>query len=413
LCPLLGPSGPADYPWTMPETTSYLDHAATTPMVPEAIAAFAENAGRVGNASSLHDAGRTMRRVVEESRELIADRFGALPSEVVFTSGGTEANNLALKGLAWLGRAEGRDRVIVSAIEHHAVLDPVDWLLEHEGAQVDTIGVDQAGRIDLDALRASLADDPESVALASVMWANNEVGTIQPIADIVAAAAEHGIRVHSDAVQAAGHLPLDFAASGLDAMTITAHKLGGPVGIGALLLRRELEPTPLLHGGGQERRVRSGTIPVPLIASFAAAVDVAVAQRAESATRLEAMRDRLVEGIRASDPLAIINGPSASASDQRLPHLAHISFPGCEAETLLLMLDAEGIACSAGSACAAGVPQASHVPLAMGLDAPTARGSLRFSFGHTSKESDVDAVLTVLPGIIERSRAASFLRTGR
>ena len=393
----------------MPATTSYLDHAATTPMVQEAIAAFAEHAGQVGNASSLHDAGRSVRRVVEESRELIADRFGALPSEVVFTSGGTEANNLALKGLAWLGREEGRDRVVVSAIEHHAVLDPVDWLLENEGTQVDTIGVDRSGRIDLESLKAAVDDDPESVALVSVMWANNEVGTIQPIADVVAAAADHGIRVHSDAVQAAGHLPLDFAASGLDAMTITAHKLGGPVGIGALLLKREVEPTPVLHGGGQERKVRSGTIPAPLIASFAAAVDVAVARQEALAVSLTAMRDRLVDGIRAIDSLAIVNGDTAFG----LPHIAHSSFPGCEAETLLLMLDAEGIACSAGSACAAGVPQASHVPLAMGLDAPTARGSLRFSFGHTSQESDVDAVLAVLPGIIERSRAASFLRTGR
>jgi cysteine desulfurase len=393
----------------MPTTTSYLDHAATTPMVPEAIAAFAEQAGQVGNASSLHDAGRSVRRVVEESRELIADRFGALPSEVVFTSGGTEANNLAIKGLAWQGREEGRERVVVSAVEHHAVLDPIDWLLDHEGSQVDSIGVDRAGRIDLDALRAAVADDPESVALVSVMWANNEVGTIQPISEVVAAAAEHGIRVHSDAVQAAGHLPLDFGASGLDAMTVTAHKLGGPVGIGALLLRRELEPTPLLHGGGQERKVRSGTIAAPLIASFAAAVDVAVRRRDELATSLGAMRDRLVDGIRAVDSLAIVNGDPATG----LPHIAHISFPGCEAETLLLMLDAEGIACSAGSACAAGVPQASHVPLAMGLDAPTARGSLRFSFGHTSTDADVDAVLAVLPGIIERSRAASFLRTGR
>jgi cysteine desulfurase len=400
-------------PETAPSGGSYLDHAATTPMVPEAIAAFAENAGRIGNASSLHGAGRAMRRVVEESRELIADRFGALPSEVVFTSGGTEANNLAIKGLAWLGRDEGRDRVIVSAVEHHAVLDPVDWLLDNEGAQVDMIGVDRSCRIDLDALRAAVADEPDSVAVVSVMWANNEVGTVQPVTDVVAAAAEHGIRVHSDAVQAAGHFPLDFAASGLDAMTVTAHKLGGPVGIGALLLRRELEPTPLLHGGGQERKVRSGTIPVPLIASFAAAVDVAVARQDALAARLGAMRDRLVEGVRAFDPLAIVNGDPEAGPTHRLPHLAHISFPGCEAETLLLMLDAEGIACSAGSACAAGVPQASHVPLAMGLDAPTARGSLRFSFGHTSTEADVDAVLAVLPAIIERSRAASFLRTGR
>lgn len=396
----------------VPETTAYLDHAATTPMVPEAVAAFAEHAGRVGNASSLHDAGRSARRVVEESRELIADRFGALPTEVVFTSGGTEANNLALKGFTWSGRAEGRNRIIVSAIEHHAVLDPVDWLLEHESVEVSTIPVDRSGLLEMKSLHDELAGDPASVALVSVMAANNEVGTIQPIADVVTAAAEHGIRVHSDAVQAAGHLNLDFAASGLDAMTITAHKLGGPIGIGALFLRRELDPIPLLHGGGQERQVRSGTLPTALIASFAAAVEAAARDRDKRRNWLAALRDRLEEGIRQADPLALISGADAG-SEHRLPNILHVAFPGCEAETLLLMFDAEGIACSAGSACAAGVPQASHVPLAMGLDAATARGSLRFSFGHTSTDADVDAVLATLPGIIERSRAASFLRTGR
>ena len=395
----------------MRETTAYLDHAATTPMVPEAVAAFTEHAARAGNASSLHGAGRSARRIVEESRELIAERFGALPSEVVFTSGGTEANNLALKGLAWAGRAEGRGRIVVSAIEHHAVLDPVDWLLEHESVEVTTISVDGSGLLDIKALKRELADDPASITLISVMAANNEVGTIQPVAEVVAAAAEHGIRVHSDAVQAAGHLPLDFAASGLDAMTVTAHKLGGPVGIGALLLRRELDPVPLLHGGGQERQVRSGTMPTAMIASFAAAVDVVTAQREERSSRLEVLRNRLEQGIRQADSMAIVNGAEAGA-ENRLPNILHVSFPGCEAETLLLMLDAEGIACSAGSACAAGVPQASHVPLAMGLDAATARGSLRFSFGHTSKDADVDAVLAALPSIVERSRAASFLGTG-
>ena len=381
-------------------------------MVAEAVAAFAEHAGRAGNASSLHDAGRRARRVVEESRELIADRFGALPSEVIFTSGGTEANNLALKGFTWAGRAEGRDRVIVSAIEHHAVLDPVDWLLEHEGVDLTIVPVDGSGLLEVKFLRDAIADSPASVALISVMAANNEVGTIQPITEVVAAAAEHGIRVHSDAVQAAGHLPVDFAASGLDALTITGHKLGGPIGVGALLLRRELEPVPLLHGGGQERQVRSGTVPTALIASFAAAVEVMAADRAERSARLEALRDRLEAGIRHADPMALVSGTDAGA-ENRLPNILHVAFPGCEAETLLLMLDAEGIACSAGSACAAGVPQASHVPLAMGLDAPTARGSLRFSLGHTSTDADVDAVLSALPGIIERSRAASFLRTGR
>jgi cysteine desulfurase len=389
--------------------TSYLDHAATTPMVPEAIAALAEEAARVGNPSSLHAAGRDARRVVEDARELIADRLGAQSSEVVFTSGGTEANNLAIKGCAWLGREQGRDRVIVSAVEHHAVLDPVDWLLEHEGMQVSTIGVDRAGRIDLDSLRESITSDPDSVAVVSVMWANNEVGTTQPVADVVAMAADKGIRVHSDAVQAAGHLELDFAASGLDAMTVTGHKLGGPVGVGALLLRRDLDPTPLLHGGGQERRVRSGTIPTALIAAFAAAVDVAAAKRESEAQRLEALRVKLLDGICAIDPSALINGDP----DHHLPHIAHVSFPGCTAETLLLMLDAQGVACSAGSACAAGVPQASHVPLAMGLDAPTARGSLRFSFGHTTTDADVDAALVALPSAVERSRAANYVRTSQ
>jgi len=393
------------------ETQAYLDHAATTPMVPEAMAAYAEHAGRMGNASSLHAAGRASRRVVEESRELIAERFGAAAGEVVFTSGGTEANNLAVKGFAWRGRELGRDHLVVSAIEHHAVLDPVDWLLDHESAEVSMIGVDRAGRIDLDAYRRAVAADPASVALVSVMWANNEVGTVQPIAEIVAVAAEHGIPVHSDAVQAAGHLPLDFAASGLDAMTITAHKLGGPIGVGALLLRRELEPTPLMHGGGQERRVRSGTIATPLIAAFAAAVDVATANRDKTTARLERLRARLVKGVRAADPTALVNGDPEAGPEHRLAHIAHFSFPGCEAETLLVMLDAEGVACSAGSACAAGVPQASHVPLAIGLDAPTARGSLRFSFGHSSTEADVDAVLAALPAAVERSRAASFVRT--
>lgn len=394
----------------MTATRAYLDHAATTPMVPQAMAVLAEHAGRIGNASSLHAAGRESRRIVEDARDLIADRFGALPGEVVFTSGGTEANNLAIKGFAWLGRDLGRDRIVVSAVEHHAVLDPVDWLLDHEGAEVSTIGVDATGRIDVAALRAELGADPESVALVSVMWANNEVGTIQPIDEVVATAAEHGLWVHSDAVQAAGHLPVDFSASGLHAMTVTGHKLGGPIGVGALLLRRELDLVPLLHGGGQERRVRSGTIPTALIAAFAAAVDAAVASLETTAMRLEGLRTRLVNGVRAIDPTALVNGDPAAGTDGHLPHVAHFSFPGCQAETLLLLLDAEGVACSAGSACAAGVPQASHVPLAMGLDAPTARGSLRFSFGHNSTDADVDAALAALPAAIEKSRAASYVR---
>lgn len=393
-------------------STTYLDHAATTPMVPEAIEVMTAELARTGNASSLHASGRTARRIVEESRELVAERFGARPSEVVFCSGGTEANNLAIKGLFWARRSADprRDRVVFSSIEHHALLDPVTWLAAHEGARIDTTPVDRIGRVKVDALRASVEADPSDVAVITTMWANNEMGTVQPVPEVVAIAREHDIPVHSDAVQAAGYLPLDFAASGLDAMTVTAHKLGGPVGIGALLARRELDPVPLLHGGGQERDVRSGTIGVALIAAFAKAVEVTTDRQAETAARVEALRTRLVDGIRTIVPDAVVNGDPEPGPDHRLPNIAHVTFPGCEGDAMLMLLDAQGIEVSTGSACAAGVPQPSHVLLAMGYDDAAARGSLRFSLGHTSTDADVDAVLAALPAVHERARAASLVR---
>ncbi|MFL6180051.1 MAG: cysteine desulfurase family protein, partial [Actinomycetes bacterium] len=238
----------------------YLDHAATTPMLPAAMAAMTKELGEVGNPSSLHAAGRRARRVVEESREVIAGAYGARPSEVVFTGGGTESDNLAVKGLFWgrqLDRA--RPRILASAVEHHAVLDPVKWLVEQYRAEVVWLGVDSLGRVDPEQVTAAIATDPDSVALVTVMWANNEVGTVQPIAECVAAAARYGIPVHSDAVQAAGWLDVSFADSGLDALTLSGHKIGGPLGVGAFLLSRTAAPTPLIHGGGQERDIRSGT----------------------------------------------------------------------------------------------------------------------------------------------------------
>ncbi|HWN25986.1 MAG TPA: aminotransferase class V-fold PLP-dependent enzyme, partial [Actinomycetospora sp.] len=240
---------------------TYLDHAATTPMLPEAAATLTDALGRVGNASSLHSAGRRARRAVEESRETIAAAVGALPSEVVLATGGTEADNLAVKGLYWARRAADarRTRVVVSAAEHHAVLDAGEWLAEHEGAQLDVLPVDGHGRVDPEVLRAALAAHVDEVAVVSVMWANNEVGTVNDVRALAEVAHAFGVPIHTDAVQAVGAVPVDFAASGVDALSLTGHKLGGPVGAGALLLRRDAQCTPLLHGGGQERDVRSGT----------------------------------------------------------------------------------------------------------------------------------------------------------
>lgn len=396
-----------------PATTAYLDHAATTPMHPEAAQVLAEQLARTGNASSLHASGRAARRVVEESREVIAECLGARPSEVVFTSGGTEANNLAIKGLYWARHDEDavRDRVLFSSIEHHALLDPVTWLAAHEGARIDTTPVDRQGRILVEALREQVEADPASVAVVTTMWANNEMGTVQPVADVVAQAREHGVPVHSDAVQAAGYLPLDFGASGLDAMTVTSHKLGGPVGVGALLVRREVSPVALVHGGGQERDLRSGTVGVALIASFARALEITKERQAATSARIESLRRRLVDGIVAAVPDALVNGDPEPGPDHRLPNIAHVTFPGCEGDAMLMLLDAQGVEVSTGSACQAGVPQPSHVLLAMGYDDEAARGSLRISLGHTSTEADVDRLLAVLPQVHERAVRASLVRS--
>lgn len=388
-------------------SNAYLDHAATTPMLAAALAAMTEELAQLGNPSSLHNAGRRARRVVEESRELIAEAYGARPSEVVFTSGGTEADNLAVKGLYWAAKAAdpGRRRVLATATEHHAVLDSVRWLAEHDGAEADWLDVDQTGRLSAAALAAAVERDPVSVGVISVMWVNNEVGTVQPIAELASVAAEHQIPFHSDAVQAAGQLPVSLAATGATALTITAHKIGGPVGIGALLLAKGVQPVPVLHGGGQERDVRSGTLDVPAIRAFAVAVQVAIECRADEAKRLASLRDDLIAQVKAAVPDAVLNG--APSGPGRLPGNAHFSFPGCEGDALLMLLDARGIACSTGSACTAGVAQPSHVLLAMGADEARARGSLRFSLGHSSEQSDVDALGAVIGEVVERARRAA------
>ncbi|SCK34843.1 cysteine desulfurase family protein [Streptomyces sp. WMMB 322] len=388
--------------------SAYLDHAATTPMFPEAVRTMTAQLAVTGNASSLHGSGRRARRTVEEAREALAASLGARPSEVVFTAGGTEADNLAVKGLYWSRRDAdpARTRILASPVEHHAVLDTLHWLAEHEGADVEWLPVDEFGRVHARALRDAVARDPGSVALATVMWANNEIGTVMPVAELAAAAEEFGVPLHSDAVQAVGQAEVDFAASGLAALTLTGHKIGGPYGVGALLLRREHTPVPLLHGGGQERDVRSGTLDVPAVAAFATAAELAAERRTAFERETGALRDKLIERVRTEVPDAVLNGDPDPAG--RLPGNAHFSFPGCEGDSLLLLLDAQGIECSTGSACTAGIAQPSHVLLAAGAEPDLARGTLRFSLGHTSTEADVEALAGAIGPAVERARGAGL-----
>jgi cysteine desulfurase len=380
---------------------TYLDHAATTPVLPEVLAAMTEQLGRVGNASSLHASGRAARRAAEQSRERLADALGARPSEVLFTGGARRQAD------------SRRRRIVVSPAEHHAVLDSVEWLAKHDGADVTWLPVDPTGRVRPESLAEALGDGHD-VAVASVMWANNEIGTVSDIPALAAVARAVAVPLHTDAVQAVGQVPVDFGASGVDALTMTGHKLGGPMGAGVLLLRRAAECTPLLHGGGQERDVRSGTLDVAAIVGLEVATTLAVRARPERAPRLAALRDRLVAGVVAAVPDAQLNGAPLddvlATGPGRLPGNAHLSFPGAEGDALLMLLDARGIECSTGSACSAGVARPSHVLLATGADADRARSSLRFSLGHTSADADVDAVLDVIGPVVERARRAGLGR---
>ena len=376
----------------------YLDHAATTPMVEEALIAMTAQLARLGNPSSLHTHGRATRKTLEDAREVIAKEVGCLPSEVIFTASGTEANNTALKGLYWQGRDNGRHVVVISAIEHHAIIDPAHWLQEHEGAEVIAIPVNADGVVDLEFLKELVAARGNEIAVISVMHANNETGVIQPIRAVVQIAGD--IPVHTDAVQSFKKTPLSFSELGVYAMSLSAHKIGGPLGIGALILRRMVEIPALLHGGGQEREIRSGTLNAPSIVGFAAAAR----SKYYDAAQVAALRDSFIAGLLTDIPDAIING---LASD-RLPGIVNVTFPGTQSDTLLLLMDGQKVSCSTGSACSAGVHEASHVLLAMGHTQVTAQSSLRFSFGATSTYTDCDYVVSVLPDVITRGRAANL-----
>ncbi|MCP3426523.1 cysteine desulfurase [Rothia sp. AR01] len=387
----------------------YLDHAATAPVSRAALEATTEQLRRGGNPSSLHSAGRSARSVVEEARERVAAAVGADPAEVIFTSGGTEADNLAIKGMFWSRNAEAdRPRVIVSAVEHHAVADPAEWLARRQGARLERLPVDDAGRVDPADLARLLAGGADDVALVSVMWANNEVGTVQPVPELAAIAAAAGVPFHTDAVQSLGAVPLDFRGSGATTMALSGHKIGAPMGVGVLVATRTAPLEALIHGGGQEREVRSGTIDAPAIAGFGAAIREAAGDLAAESERIRLLRDRLVAGMAEAVPDAVLRGPADLGPASRLPGNAHFTFPGCEGDSLLFLLDMAGVQSSTGSACNAGVPRPSDVLLAMGVGEAEARGAQRFTLGHASTAADVERLLEVIPAAYAQARGAGM-----
>ncbi|MDO4884216.1 MAG: cysteine desulfurase family protein [Rothia sp. (in: high G+C Gram-positive bacteria)] len=392
----------------------YLDHAATTDILPAAIDAMVRQMRTGGNPSSLHATGRDARAVVEYARERIAQAVGCDAAEVIFTSGGTEADNLAIKGMYWKrhNTNPARRRILVSSIEHHAVEEACEWLEAHQGAVIEWIPVDAQGLINPKTVRELINKNPADIALITVMWANNEVGTVQPIADIAQIAAEYDIPMHSDAVQAFGAVPVNFRDSQVATLAISGHKIGGPMGVGALIATRTAEMTPVLHGGGQERSVRSGTIDAPAIAGFAEAAAHVVKNLTEETQRIATLRNELVQSIRALIPQAHLSGVDPLTEtffgQKRLPGNAHFTFDGAEGDTILFLLDMQGIATSTGSACNAGVTRPSHVLLAMGMDEDTARGAQRFTLGHTSTGEDIARLLAALPDAYAQAAKAGL-----
>ena len=385
----------------------YLDHAATTPVRPAALDAFVAQAQRIGNASALHSAGRSVKLQVADARDRLAATLGAHPSEIIFTSGGTEADNLAIKGLYLANRAaeDTKNVVIATGIEHPAVTDSLEWLETHEGAEIVWVDVDAEGFVDLNGWRAALDTHRGRIALATLMWANNEIGTIQPIAQVAELCSAEQVDFHVDAVQAFGAIDAKFLP-GITTMAISGHKIGAPVGIGALLVRRDAKPLPVLHGGGQERDIRSGTTADALILAFAAAAEEATANLAQESARLAGLRDQLIDAVKHHIPEAQLQGPADG--NYRLPTNVHFSFAGAEGDSLLFGLDMAGIESSTGSACNAGVSRPSQVILATGQNEAAARSTQRFSLGHTTTQQDIDAVIAALPGIYQAAAKAGM-----
>lgn len=400
----------------MPTPRIYMDHAATTDMLPEAVDAYLEQARRGGNPASLHSGGRSARMALETGRDAVAGALNAEPVEIILTSGGTEADNMAVLGLFRAAHETDPRRTVIalSAVEHHAVSEAAEWLAAHEGAELVWLDIDAAGRVDPHQLERLLAERAAEVALVTVMWANNEVGTVQPVAELAALCDAAGVSFHVDAVQAFCAVPVDAHLPGISTLAVSAHKLGGPMGVGALYAPRTVRLAATSFGGGQERSVRSGTVNAAGAAAFGAAVEAAQRGFRDEFLRRAALRDALVAGIRDRVPEAVLRGPEPGSPTEewehptRLPGNAHFTFPGCEGDSMLFLFDAAGVALSTGSACSAGVPRASHVLLAMGVDEETARGAQRFSLGHSSTREDVDTVLDAVVDVHARARAAGL-----
>ena len=383
----------------------YLDHAASTPVRPEVVALVASSLAAIGNPSSVHSFGQAAKQLLEESREKIAAALNCDRNEVIFTSGGTESNNLAIKGIYDSRNALSLRPLIISVdTEHHAVLEPIEWLVATRGAEYVAIPVHRSGELELGFLEGFLAENSDRVALISVMWANNETGLVSDIPAIASLANRYDIPVHTDAVAAVGHLPIDFAASGVATLAFTGHKLGAPTGIGGLLVARNAKLTGQLHGGSQERSLRAGTQDAVGASALALAVTLAVAEEPRESTRLRELRNLLVAGVSAAVPDAV----EVSAGAHTLPHIADFVFPGCAGDSLLFLLDAAGVAVSNGSACSAGVTSASHVLLAMGFSTQDSSSCVRISLGHTSVKADIQAFLEKLPEAHARARKAGF-----
>ncbi len=383
----------------------FLDHAATSPLRPEALAALTDALSQLGNPSSTHSHGQATREILEQARDKIAAAVGCNRAEVVFCSGGTEANNLAIKGIWWSRKSPTRKLIISTAIEHKALLDPIEWLVENEGAEFIQISINN-GEVDLAAIQEIVRQRHFEIALISMMWVNNETGVITDINKIVQLASEYDIPVHSDAVAALGRIPIDFADSGLTAMSISGHKVGAPIGIGALVVRRDAKPMSLIHGGGQERGLRSGTMNYSLASSFAAAAKQAVSEMPTTQARLKKLRNQIETEITNLFPTTKITAGSA----KRVEHNAHFIFPGVNNDSLLFLLDQQGVSVSAGSACQAGVLGPSHVLIGMGYSEAEAASCLRVTLGHTSTDQDVAAFLEALKSAYPRALAASQSR---